>query len=435
METTSESEQQGVKSDIPDLRDPDRRQAVLDELERVLQGKHFRNSGRAKQFLQFVVEKTLEDHSDDLKERRIGAELFHRSLDYSTGDDPVVRVQAGLVRRRLEQHYQDDKGSPHVRIEVPLGSYAPEFHWLTHNGSTESLRPESLPTRNSIPQRRSLKPTLLIGLAVAAVVILALSFKFVRTHRAGRQESMLENFWSPALATQRPILICLGDRVSYQPKQELYDRYQRKHPGTFETETQRTNLPLPLDPTEKITWGDMHLLTEWGITLGDLSSTVKLATFLGKIGKPIDLRVGEGEYSFRDLRDSPTILVGAFNNPWTMNFMSDLRYVFVEQNGRFEIQDKKSPGQVWFSDFHKSDFAMVSRLLDPKTGQFTIIVAGLTSRGTEAAGEFVTSPSELEEGLRAAPQDWKSKNLELVMETDVTEGVSGPPHVAASYYW
>jgi len=94
METTSESEQQGVKSDIPDLRDPDRRQAVLDELERVLQGKHFRNSGRAKQFLQFVVEKTLEDHSDDLKERRIGAELFHRSLDYSTGDDPVVRVQA-----------------------------------------------------------------------------------------------------------------------------------------------------------------------------------------------------------------------------------------------------------------------------------------------------------------------------------------------------
>ena len=78
---------------------------------------------------------------------------------------------------------------------------------------------------------------------------------------------------------------------------------------------------------------------------------------------------------------------------------------------------------------------MVSRLLDPKTGQFTIIVAGLTSRGTEAAGEFVTSPSELEEGLRAAPQDWKSKNLELVMETDVTEGVSGPPHVAASYFW
>lgn len=435
MEAPLESEQRGINSDIPDLRDPDRRQAVLDELERVLEGKHFRNSGRAKQFLQFIVERKLEDHSDDLKERSIGTELFHRSPDYSTGDDPVVRVQAGLVRRRLEQHYQEDKGSPHVRIEVPLGSYAPEFQWLSHNGSADSLRPESLPTKNSIPRSRSLKPTLLIGLAVAAVVVLALSIKFVRTHRAERQESILEKFWSPALAAQRPILICLGDRVSYRPSQELYDRYSRQHPGTFATETEKTNLPLPLDPAEKITWGDLQLLTEWGITIGDLSSTVKLATFWGKMGKPIDLRVGEGEYSYRDLRDFPAILVGAFNNQWTMNLMSDLRYVFVEQNGRIEIQDKKSPGQVWFSDWHKSDYAMVSRLLDPKTGQFTIIVAGLTSRGTEAAGEFVTSPSELEEGLHAAPQDWQSKNVELVLETDVTEGVSGPPHVAASYYW
>lgn len=434
METTSESEQRGIKSDIPDLRDPGRRQAVLDELERVLQGKHFRNSGRAKQFLQFVVERTLEDHSDDLKERRIGAELFHRSLDYSTGDDPVVRVQAGLVRRRLEQHYQEDQGSPQVRIEVPLGSYTPEFQWLSHNESTDILRPESLPTKDSAPQSRFLKPKLLIGLAVAAVLILGVSIKLVKTHRAVHQESMLEKFWSPALATQRPILICLADSVSYRPKRELYDRYEQEHPGTFATETARSNLPLPLDPTEKISWGDMQLITEWGIAKGDLLTTVTLSTFLGRIGKPIDLRVG-AEDSYRDLRDFPAILVGAFNNQWTMYLISDLRYTFVEQNGKLEIQDEKSPSQAWPTGFPKGDYAIVSRLLSPKTGQFTIIVAGLTSRGTEAAGEFVTSPSELENGLHAAPPDWQSKNLELVLETDVTEGVSGPPHVAASYYW
>ena len=433
MKTSSESEPRSVSSDIPDLRDTDRRQAVLDELERVLQGKHFRNSGRAKQFLQFIVEKTLEDHSDELKERRIGAELFHRSLDYSTGDDPVVRVQAGLVRRRLEQHYQEDQGSPHVRIEVPLGSYAPEFQWLS-NSPTDTQRSENLPTKDSNQRNRSLRSKLLIGLAVTAILILGVSTIFVKTRRAAHQESMLEKFWSPALATQRPILICLGDRVSYRPKQELYDRYRRQHPGTFETETEKTNIPLPLDPTEKISWGDMDLITEWGITKGDLAGTATLATFLGRFGKSVDLKVG-AEYSYRDLREFPAILLGAFNNQWTMNLMSDLRYVFVEQNGKFEIQDKKAPGQIWFSDYHRSDYAIICRLLDPKTGQFTVIVAGLASRGTEAAGEFVTSPSELEEGLHAAPQDWQSKNLELVLETDVTEGVSGPPHVIASYYW
>ena len=435
MKAPLESEQRGINSAIPDLRDPDRRQAVLDELERVLKGKHFRNSGRAKQFLQFIVERKLGDHPDDLKERSIGTELFHRSPDYSTGDDPVVRVQASLVRRRLEQQYYEDQGNPPVRIEVPLGSYTPEFKWLSSNSSKDISRPEILRTNDSTPKSRSLKPKLLIGLAVAVVLILGASIRLVQTDRAAHQESTLEKFWSPALAAQRPILICLGDRVSYRPSQELYDRYSRQHPGTFATETEKTNLPLPLDPAEKITWGDMQPILEWGITKGDLTSTVTLATFLGRVGKPIDLRVGDAEYSYHDLRDFPAILVGAFNNQWTMNLMSDLRYVFVEQDGKFEIRDKKSPGQVWFSDYHRSDYAMVSRLLDSKTGQFTIIIAGLTSRGTEAAGEFATSPADLEKGLQGAPQDWQSKSMELVLETDVTEGVSGPPHVIASYYW
>lgn len=433
METTSESEQRVPKSGVPDLTDREHRQAVLDELERVLNGKHFRNSGRAKQFLRHIVEKKLDDHCDDLKERSIGTELFHRPSDYSTGDDPVVRVQAGLVRRRLEQNYQEEQGNSPVRIELPLGSYAPEFHWLSSDRS-DALPSEGDPVPDPTPPKRSPKQRLLIALAVALVLIFGVCAAIVSMHRK-HQESTMEKFWSPAFNAPRPLLICLGDRVSYQPKLQLYDQYERQHPGTFQTETQRTNNPLPLDPAEKIAWGDMQIITEWGITKGDLSSTVTLATFLGRIGKPIDLRVGDAEYSYRELRDFPAILVGAFNNQWTMNLMSDLRFVFVEQNGRIEIQDKKSLGQVWFSDYHKSDYAMVSRLLDPKTGQFTIIVAGLTSRGTEAAGEFVTNPSELEEGLHAAPQDWQTKNLELVLETDVTEGVSGPPRVVASYYW
>jgi hypothetical protein len=74
-------------------------------------------------------------------------------------------------------------------------------------------------------------------------------------------------------------------------------------------------------------------------------------------------------------------------------------------------------------------------LKDTKTGQFTIIIAGLTSRGTEAAVDFVTNTSELGTELQAAPPDWPSKSLELVLETDVMDSVSGPPHVVASYYW
>src|SRR5215831_8602563 len=104
------------------------RAAVLRELDKILSSSFFKSASRCRQFLSYVVLNKLEGHTEQLKERTIGTEVFHRPPGYATGDDPVVRVQAGEVRRRLEQYYQ---GSPHpdLRIELPVGSYSPIFHW------------------------------------------------------------------------------------------------------------------------------------------------------------------------------------------------------------------------------------------------------------------------------------------------------------------
>ncbi len=437
MAKAPELQETRIHSSHPDPSDADRRRAILEELERVLNGKHFRNSGRAKQFLQFIVKRTLDGHAEDLKERTIGTELFQRSPDYSTGDDPVVRVQAGLVRRRLEHHYQEPQESSSVRIELPLGSYAPEFQWLTSASSSEAQAPvvESLSAGSGL-RKSFLNPKSLAGFILVAAIVLTAGIVQLKLHRTETRKSALERFWAPAVTSQQPVLLCLADAINYRPKPELYDKYEHSHPGTFATQTQRANVPFPLDPSEKIRWGDLALITEWGITRGDLATAVKLAAFFGKIGKPVDLRV-ESEYSYRDLRDAPAILVGAFNNEWTMNLVSDLRFTFAEDSSGIRISDKNIPGRFWppLPRTSAQDFAIVSRLKDSRTGQFTVIIAGLTSRGTEAAAEFVANPSDLEAGLKGAPPDWTVRNLELVIETDVIQGVSGPPHVVASYYW
>jgi hypothetical protein len=443
MGKAPESHETVINSNLPQTGDGDRRQEIVEELERVLHGKHFRNSGRAKQFLQFIVERKLDGHSDDLKERTLGTEVFNRPPDYSTGDDPVVRVQAGLVRRRLEQHYQEAQENSRVRIELPLGSYAPKFQWF-NTPSVEAVSAEGLTPEPLTSKRRFLGLKSLIGLMVAAVLIASAGVVLVRAHRTDLQKSVLEQFWAPALAAQQPVLLCLANGVTYRPKPELYERYARLHPGTFATQTERANRPLPLDPSETITWGDLISVPQWGITRGDLSTAVRLASFFGKMGKPIELRV-ETEYSFRDLRASPAVLVGAFNNEWTMNLISDLRFAFVEEEGRILIRDKGQTGHFWpptplqpmskSVDFERQDFAIIGRLRNSKTGQFTVIVGGLTSRGTEAAAEFISNQSDIEKGLRDAPRDWQSKNLELVLEAKVTEGVSGPPQIVAAYYW
>ena len=112
----------------PPIAEEINKSAILQELDNILASPPFRNSSRSKQFLSYVVQHRLEGHDELLKERSIGADLFHRPADYATGDDPVVRVQAGEVRRRLEQYYHEFSKASDVRIDLPLGTYVPEFH-------------------------------------------------------------------------------------------------------------------------------------------------------------------------------------------------------------------------------------------------------------------------------------------------------------------
>ena len=72
---------------------------------------------------------------------------------------------------------------------------------------------------------------------------------------------------------------------------------------------------------------------------------------------------------------------------------------------------------------------------DPKTEQTVVIVAGIGSWGTLAAGEFVTMPEHLKKIEGVAPKHWEQKNLQVVLATDVIRGSSGPPIVLAANFW
>ena len=64
-----------------------------------------------------------------------------------------------------------------------------------------------------------------------------------------------------------------------------------------------------------------------------------------------------------------------------------------------------------------------------------VVVAGIKSYGTQAAGEFVSNSENLEKALRIAAKDWNRKNLQIVIHTAVTDSVPGPPEVVATYIW
>src|SRR5580658_6785672 len=100
---------------------------VHSQLEKIVSDGRFAASKRYPQLLRYIVEQTLEGNEDDLKERTLGVEVFHRPPDYDTNLDPVVRLCAAEVRKRLAQYYHSPAHVGELRIELNPGSYIPVF--------------------------------------------------------------------------------------------------------------------------------------------------------------------------------------------------------------------------------------------------------------------------------------------------------------------
>jgi hypothetical protein len=113
--------------------------AVQEQLERLLASSLFNSSKRYPSFLRLVVARVLAGQTDQLKERILGVEIFGRAADYDTNTDPIVRVTAAEIRKRIELYYQDPKHSPEIRIYLPSGSYAPQFSWPGHPFGTNTV--------------------------------------------------------------------------------------------------------------------------------------------------------------------------------------------------------------------------------------------------------------------------------------------------------
>jgi len=437
------------------------KESVLRELNSILNSPIFQPSKRGQQFLSYVVRHRLEGNHDRLKERTIGIDLFQRPVGYATGDDPVVRVQAGEVRRRLDQYYQANPNSSEVRIELHVGSYTPEFKWVRHEKQTEhpsllQAEPESHETAQKVglvqestqsaaalpaeTRRNSGKHKWLwwalsaVGLIILAGLVLLGS----TIYRNRIQESVLQKFWAPALSSPEPVLICLAKPAVYRPSVKLYQRHS-KTPEVFLGQFARLTQKPDLGPDDKLTWSDMEEYPDYGLASGDVYTAIRLSGLFGQIGKKNQVRIG-GDYSFEDLRSSPAVVIGAFNNRWTMQMTSNLHFAFVDEGNESLIRENGPSGKRWRSKTDSKgkateDYAVVSRLLNSTTGQFVVVVAGIKSYGTQAAGEFVSNPEYLQAALRAASPGWEGRNMQIVLQTEVTDGLPSPPEVAAVYVW
>jgi hypothetical protein len=194
------------------------------------------------------------------------------------------------------------------------------------------------------------------------------------------------------------------------------------------------------DPTRQTLLKDNLI----AIVIDDLNPIIRLAGLLQSSGKKYSLK-GEGATDLTDLRNGPTIFVGAFDNAWTLRLTRPLRYHFANNADmtEFRIVDSADPGrprwvinrlqQMTTNDYR--DFAIVARFTDSTTGKLAIVAAGVGRGGTRVAGEFLTEPANLAQLERAAAREGNKKNMEVVLSTQIIDGQPGTPKVEASYFW
>ena len=274
----------------------------------------------------------------------------------------------------------------------------------------------------------------MIATGVTVVGIVAILLVRAYSHRP----STLDLFWEPLSGTKQSVLICVPTPVGYAMNSDLYPKSPAVNSGIYNSMAKRNTTPLQLDPETSIKWKEVTPLADFFVNKDDAYVAVELSAFFAQERRPSQVRIGK-DYTYEDLRNSPAVLIGAYNNPWIDRVMSDLPIGFHESGEVLWIADQTKPDQVWKASSEgrmgTKDFALVARVLNSKTGQFLIIISGIGMVGTKAAGHAISHEEELKTALASAPAGWERKNLEVVLETDVVDGSPSPPHAVAVKVW
>jgi DNA-binding winged helix-turn-helix (wHTH) protein len=351
----------------------------------------------------------------------------YRLIATVTAEVPTLIEPAKSVIARPETVFRYSLELDHEKethVAVVDDPHHPTTIWPSNSEEEQTAHPALVvtephrsPTHSVVQGAGSSNRRFWSIVAWASLIILfgclAATYAWRSTHK-----SAFDSFWGPVFNTNEPVLICIADQNQYAA----------------------VALRDAADPTRQILLKDN--LT--AVVIDDLNAVIQITGILKSNEKLYSLK-GEGATNLTDLRNGPTIFVGAFDNAWTLRLTNPLRYHFANdpEMTQFRIVDSESPIQTnWginrleqMAKNNYRDYAIVARFTDSNTGKLAIVIAGIGRGGTIAAGELVTNPTYLAQLSNASRTSGNKKNMEIVLSTQIIDGEPGSPKIEATYFW
>ena len=391
-------------------------------VQRVVNSEVFRRSPALRAFLLYITEQVILGHAEELKEQTIGAEVLGRKPNYNPADDNIVRVRAHELRGRLEKYFTSEGANEAVVITMPRGAYAPEFvpRKAAHlaEATQKPQTGEDVPLIVHEDEAGAMveiiqKPALRHWLAFAAVLLIAIAVSVALT-RYVLQSRMPFNSTRPASATTD-----FWGQFFEKPNEELKVVYADTSFALWQDLNGKTldlgdylNRKYYDEKGNKLFNVVMRRVT----SPADMALSVHLATLAEQYGGQENSQFARDvEAAF--FHQGNVVLIGSHrSDPWVSVYEPNLNFTLDQdphsgaplfRNRTPQAHEEQTYGIPDMYDTQRSEektylsYGVVALLKGCGDRGLTVLVEGLNTQATQAAGDLVTDPQRVEMLLRS----------------------------------
>lgn len=386
-------------------------------VQRVVNSELFRRSPALRAFLLYITERVISGRAEDLKEQSIGAEVLGRKPNYNPADDNIVRVRAHELRGRLEKYFTSEGANEPVVITMPRGAYAPEFvprksahlpEAKPKPQTEEEAQPDTQEEDAGVQAEIVRNPSRSHWLAFAAVLIVAIAAtvavtRYVLLNKApfgsARPTGAAADFWGQFFTKPNEELKVVYADTSFALWQDLN--------GTTLDLGDYLNRKYYDEKGNKLFNVVMRRVT----SPADMTLSVHLATIAEQFGgeeNPMFARDAEAAF----FHQGNVVLIGSHrSNPWVAVYEPNLNFTLEQdphsgapmfrnrapqahEDATYGIPDmydtQRSEEKTYFS------YGVIALLKGCGDHGLTVLVEGLNTQATQAAGDLVTDPQRLD---------------------------------------
>lgn len=368
----------------------------LEQIERLVGSPLLQGSEALCRLLQYLAHHTLEFPGDHLKEYQIATQVLGRTTDFDPQSDASVRVQVGRLRSKLAEYYNSIGRHDPIVVDIPRGRYTLTFESRAAAPEPEVVS-EPVPAP-AVPQPPPSRPRSVVPLILIASLLLACGFLvyFLRSEvrTAARPNAAehgmpvgLQTFWKPFLhGLSEPYVvfsnaIFVGDANSgmryFEPSKDSRDQITQHYTG-----------------------------------VGEVMGVFQLERTFREFGKEFRLKRG-GLFTLDDAHNNNLIFVGSPLENLTLEEIPNtqeftFRWRTAGRNRKEEVIADLHPAPGAPSTYPSGpqaspmneDYAVVALIHGLDRSQWTLILAGTTTIGTQAAVGYVCDEGSVEDLLR-----------------------------------